>query len=151
MKYVFKATFDGKVQFLKFYNENQFIQAGEQVFTIVPKSVKAFGQVLIPSNGSGKIEIGQEVIVKLDNFPYLEYGSLTGRIKSISLTSNTMKSDKSETENYMVLIDFPNQLKTNYGTELKFKADAKGSAEIITNDRRLIQRLFDNLKYVAKK
>jgi len=62
-----------------------------------------------------------------------------------------MKSDKSETENYMVLIDFPNQLKTNYGTELKFKADAKGSAEIITNDRRLIQRLFDNLKYVAKK
>ena len=54
-------------------------------------------------------------------------------------------------ETYMLLVDFPNQLKTNYGTNLAFKTEAKGSAEIITNDRRLIQRLFDNLKYVLKK
>ncbi len=51
----------------------------------------------------------------------------------------------------MVLVDFPDQLKTNYGTRLDFKAEAKGTAEIITNDRRLIERLFDNLKYVMEK
>ncbi|MFC3365094.1 hypothetical protein ACFOG5_18110 [Pedobacter fastidiosus] len=49
------------------------------------------------------------------------------------------------------MVDFPNQLTTNYGTTLEAKAEAKGSAEIITNDRRLIERLFDNLKYVMKK
>lgn len=51
----------------------------------------------------------------------------------------------------MVLVDFPDQLKTNYGAQLEFKAEAKGTAELITNDRRLIQRLFDNLKYVLNK
>ena len=150
-KYVFIAAFDGKVQFLKFYSENQFLQSGEPVFTIVPKQEKAFGQVILPAQGSGKIKTGQEVIVKLDNYPYMEYGSVTGRIKSISLTTNITKTEKTEVETYMLLVDFPNQLKTNYGTKLAFKTEAKGSAEIITSDRRLIQRLFDNLKYVLKK
>ncbi len=49
------------------------------------------------------------------------------------------------------MADFPQQLKTNYGTVLGFKFEAKGTAEIITNDRRLILRLFDNLKYIIKK
>ncbi len=150
-KYVFKAPMEGTLQFLKFYNENQFLQAGEEVFTIVPKAGEAFGQVILPAQGSGKIKTGQEVIVKLDNFPYLEYGSITGRVKSISLTTNTIKTQNNQVDTYMVLVDFPHQLKTNYGTQLAFKAEAKGSAEIITNDRRLIERLFDNLRYVMKK
>ncbi|MNT44757.1 hypothetical protein D3C72_1812980 [compost metagenome] len=110
-----------------------------------------FGQLAIPSQGSGKIEEGQEVIVKLDNFPYNEYGSVTGKVKSISLTASTTKMEKNEIDTYQILVDFPNQLKTNYGTTLNVKAESKGTAEIITNDRRLIQRLFDNLKFVIKK
>lgn len=150
-KYVFKSPLNGKVQFLKFYTNNQFIQSGEQVFSIVPKEEKAFGQVNLPAMGSGKLKIGQEVLVKLDNFPYLEYGSISGRVNSISLTTSTTKNDKNEVETYMVVVDFPNQLKTNYGAKLNFKAEARGTAEIITNDRRLIMRLFDNLKYATNK
>lgn len=150
-KYVFRAPFNGKVQFLKFYNENQFVQNGEQVFTIIPKQTDLLGQVIVASQGSGKIKKGQEVIVKLDNYPYNEYGSVTGKVNSISLTTSTAKTEKNEIETYQILVDFPNQLTTNYGTTLEAKAEAKGSAEIITNDRRLIERLFDNLKYVMKK
>ncbi|RBQ07840.1 HlyD family efflux transporter periplasmic adaptor subunit [Pedobacter miscanthi] len=150
-KYVFKASFRGKVQFLKFYNENQFVQAGEQIFTIIPKDDKAYGQVMLPAEGSGKIKIGQEVIVKLENYPYMEYGSVKGVIKAISLTTNITKTERSDVETYQILVDFPSQLKTNYGASLDFRAEAKGSAEIITNDRRLIERLFDNIKYAIKK
>lgn len=81
----------------------------------------------------------------------MEYGSITGTVKSISLTTSITKTDKTNVDTYQVLIDFPNQLKTNYGAKLAFRAESKGSAEIITNDRRLIQRLFDNLKYIMKK
>lgn len=150
-KYVLKAPFSGKVQFLKFYTENQFVQTGEEVFTILPKEDKILGQVTLPAQGSGKVTTGQEVIVKLDNYPYMEYGSITGTVKSISLTTSITKTDKTNVDTYQVLIDFPNQLKTNYGAKLAFRAESKGSAEIITNDRRLIQRLFDNLKYIMKK
>jgi len=150
-KYVLRSPFDGKVQFLKFYHENQFVQNGEQVFTIIPKHDGVLGQVVVASLGSGKIKKGQEVIVKLDNYPYNEYGSVKGTVNSISLTTSTVKTEKDEKETYQVYVDFPDQLKTNYGTRLAFRAEAKGVAEIITDDRRLIERLFDNLKYILKK
>jgi len=150
-KYVFKAPFSGKVQFLKFYTENQFVQIGEEVFTVIPQQDLPIGQVILPAIGAGKIKSGQEVIVKLDNYPYREYGSVTGTVNSISLTTSTTKTEKNNIDTYQIVVDFPNQLKTNYGSMLVFKAESKGSAEIITSDRRLIERLFDNLKYVMKK
>ncbi|MGN8059725.1 HlyD family secretion protein [Pedobacter sp. 22163] len=150
-KYVFRAAFNGHVQFLKFFNENQFVQAGEPIFSIVPDEKTVAGQLILPSRGAGKIKVGQEVIVKLEDYPYLEYGSITGRVSSISITSTTVKTDKNDVETYMVLVDFPSKLTTNYGANLGFRAGSKGQGEVITNDRRFIHRLFDNLKYVVKK
>lgn len=150
LKYVFKAPFSGSVQFLKFWNNNQFIQVGEQIFTVIPKKTVIIGQVSLPSKGSGKVKVGQEVIVKLDDFPFNEYGAVTGIVRSISLSSNTIKTDKGDIENYLVNIVFPHGLKTNYGSRLNFKIETKGTAEIIVNDRMLIERLFDNLKYITR-
>jgi multidrug efflux pump subunit AcrA (membrane-fusion protein) len=149
-KYVLKAPFSGRVQFLKFWTNNQFIQAGEQVFTVVPRNSNVIGQVNLPSSGAGKIKVGQEVIVKLDDYPFNEYGSVRGFVKSISLTTNTVRTEKGDIDNYLIMVDFPDQLKTNYGSRLSFKFESKGIAEIITNDRRFIERLFDNLKYITK-
>lgn len=150
-KYVFRSPFNGRVQFLKFYTENQFIQSGEAIFTVIPEQSSPIGQLLIAAKGAGKIKAGQEVIVKLDNYPYLEYGSITGKVNSISLTTNTSKMEKNEIDTYMVSVYFPSQLITNFGTKLEYKIESKGSGEIITKDRRLIQRLFDNLKYTLHK
>lgn len=147
----FRAPFAGKVQFLKFWTNNQFIQSGEPIFTIIPKNDQPVGQLILPIQGAGKVKKGQEVIVKLEDYPYVEYGSIKGRVQSISLTTSTMKTEKGDIETYMITVDFPQQLKTNYGTVLDFKFEAKGTAEIITKDRRLVQRLFDNLKYIMKK
>jgi multidrug efflux pump subunit AcrA (membrane-fusion protein) len=146
-KYVFKAPFDGKVEYLKFWTNNQFIQAGEEVFTIVPKKNTIVGQVQLPANGAGKVKTGCTVIIKLDNYPYMEYGSVKGKVKSVALTPNSYKNTQGNSESYLVQVDLPNELTTNYGTKLEFKYDLKGTADIITNDRRLMQRLFDNLRY----
>ncbi|WP_316828772.1 HlyD family secretion protein [Pedobacter miscanthi] len=146
-KYVFKAPFAGKVQFLNFYSQRQFIQNGEEVFSVVPKQTEVFGQVLLPSKGAGKVKVGQEVIVKLEDFPYLEYGSVSGKVSSISLTSTTFKNDQNSVSAYLISISFPTGMVTNYDSRLDLKADSKGTAEIITKDRKLIERLFDNMRY----
>lgn len=150
-RYLFKAPFDGKVQFLKFWTDGQFVQTGEPVFTIIPEDDELYGQVSLPAFGAGKVKIGQEAIVKLDDFPYNEYGSVSGVISSISLTTNTEKTQQGNIEAYLVTVKFPKGLTTNYGKKLAFKHESKGTAEIITRDRRLIERLFDNLKYVIEK
>ena len=56
-----------------------------------------------------------------------------------------------EMEVYLVLVQFNEGLKTNYEEYIKTDKATSGTAEIITKDRRLIQRLFDNLKYVIEK
>ncbi len=150
-KYVLKAPFDGKVQFLKFWTNKQFVQAGDPVFTIVPSASEPYGQVVLPSFGAGKVKAGQEVIVKLNDYPYMEYGAIKGTVASISLTTNTERTKDAAIETYLVTIKFDNGLITNYGEPLSFKYEAAGSAEIITKDRVLIERLFDNLKYTLKK
>lgn len=150
-RYVFKAPFDGQIQFLRFWTNKQFVQAGEPVFTIIPSADKPYGQVTLPAMGAGKVEKGQEVIIKLDDYPYLEYGSIKGTVAAISLTTNTEKTPQGNLETYLVTVQFHNGLVTNYGKPLTFKQEAKGSAEIITKDRKLIQRIFDNLRYAVKK
>ncbi|GHU63116.1 hemolysin D [Bacteroidia bacterium] len=149
-KFVFKAPFDGKVEFLKFLTDNQFVQAGEEIFGIVPQENKVFGQVLLPAIGAGKVKIGSRVTVKLDNYPYMEYGSIDGAVSSMSLLSQPQRAGENLLETYLVTVDLPEALTTNYGETLNFQHEISGSADIIVKDRRLIERLFDNLKYRTK-
>ena len=149
-KYVFKAPFDGQVEFLKFWTDNQFIQAGEEIFSIIPQQHDIIGQMLLPAGGAGKVKINSRVVIKLDNYPYMEYGAIDGYVKSISLISQGQPIATSNVEAYLVSVDLPQGLKTNYGENLDFKYEIKGQGDIIVNDRRLIERLFDNLKYRMK-
>jgi hypothetical protein len=107
--------------------------------------------VLIPSAGAGKVTPGQEVIIKLDDFPYLEFGSVNGKVKSISMLTNPTDelTPQQKINTYQVIVELPEQLKTNYGTSLSFKHDIKGMAQILVKKRKLIERLFDNLKYLV--
>jgi len=150
-KYLFKAPFKGHVQFLGFWTNDQFLPAQEPVFTIIPEAYEPYGQVVLPAHGAGKVKPGQEVIVKLDDFPYSEYGSVKGVVNSMSLTTNTEKTQQGNVEFYLVTVKFPEGLITNYGKHIAFRHGSKGSAEIITNDRRLIERLLGDFKYAFRK
>lgn len=146
-KYIFKAPFNGKAQLLNFYAEKQFVQNGEEVFSVVPKQALSTGKVLLPAKGAGKVKVGQEVIVKLEDFPFLEYGAVLGKVTAISLTSTNLKTEKSNVSAYLIDVSFPTGMVTNYKSTLDLKADSKGTAEIITNNRKLVERLFDNMRY----
>lgn len=150
-KYVFKAPFDGKLEFLKFLSEGKFLQAGEEVFGVIPKEHEIFGQVLLPASGAGKVKQGSKVAIKLDNYPYMEYGYIEGYVSEISLMTQPQKTEKSTIETYMVHVELPNGLTTNYGESLDFKYEIGGTADIIIKERRLLERLFDNLKYRTHK
>lgn len=145
-KYAFKAPFDGKVEFLKFLSDGQFLQAGEEVFGIIPKENSIFGQVLLPVNGAGKVKEGTKVAIKLNNYPYMEYGFIEGYVSSISLVSQPQKTENNIIETYLINVNLPNGLITNYGEVLDFKYEIGGTADFIVKERRLIERLFDNLR-----
>ena len=139
----FNTPIAGKVTFTKFWNENQDIIAGENVLTVIPeKPEKLTGKLQLPVAGSGKVKIGQKVNIKLENYPYLEYGTLVGTVENISLVAIE--------NNYFVEIDLPSGLTTNYNKTLPFSSQLQGSAEIITVDIRLIERFLQPLKTMFK-
>ncbi len=143
LTYVLRSPIDGVVTFNKFYAENQNITNGDRVLAIVPEDVgEVIGKVELPVRGSGKVKEGLDVNVKFDNYPYMEYGLVRGRVKSVSLVP--------EDSFYMVEITFPNGLLTNYDNELQMQSQLMGQAEIITEDLRLIQRIFNPLKSLWK-
>ena len=119
---------------------NQYIQAGDDIFSIVPEKSTILGQMLLPATGAGKVTPGSQAIIKLDNYPFMEYGSVDGKVGSISLVTKAEQVANVNVETYLIAIDLPQGLTTNYGKKLDF----------IVNDRRLIERLFDNLKYRVK-
>jgi multidrug resistance efflux pump len=149
-KFVFIAPMDGKVEFLKFIAENQFVQSGEEIFGIIPGENELVGHVLLPTEGAGKVKVGNRVSIKLVNYPYLEYGSIDGVVKSISMISQQHKFEQGIADVYLIYVDLPNGLTTNYGRRIAFEHEISGEADIIVNERRLIERLFDNLKYNTK-
>ncbi len=145
--YVFKTPIEGMVTFTNVWSVNQQVTTGTKVFSIVPiESTQIIGRVEIPLTGSGKVEIGQRVKIKLDNYPHLEYGMLDGNITSISLVPvNTQQGVF-----YTAELELRNGLITNYGNELQFNQEMMGTAEIITNDRRLLERLVQPLTSIVR-
>lgn len=142
--YLLKAPISGTVTFTKFWSINQNVKAGDKVVTIVPdQGGKIIGKVIMPIQGSGKVKVGQKVNIKFANFPYMDYGIVTGIIKSKSLVA----SDNF----YSLEVELPNKLRTSYGKELEFSQEMRGTAEIITEDIRLLERIFKPIKSLLKR
>ncbi len=140
--FILKTPVEGTVTFTNYWSANQFVSSGNIVFTVIPDGhQKIIGKAIIPVIGAGKTKIGQQVNIKLDNFPYMEFGIIEGTITNISMVPVT-----SENGNYYTAeIHLVNGLVTNYNKELPFNQEMQGNAEIITKDRRLIERLVEPL------
>jgi hypothetical protein len=71
-------------------------------------------------------------------------------VKSISLITRQEQIQQNSINTYLVLVELPRGLSTNYGEQLDFKYEIEGVADIIVRERRLIYRLFDNIRYRTK-
>ena len=150
-KYVIKAPTNGKLDYLGFWRENLMVKEGVELFTILPQHGEIMGEAYIPALGAGKVKVGQLVNVKLNDYPYDEFGLLCGKVVSISPLMNKVQMNNAVVETYLVRIAFPQGVTTNFDHKLSLNFESKGTAEIVTKPKRLIERLFDNLKAKSTK
>lgn len=142
--YLLRSPFDGFVTFTRYWNENQVVTKDEPVLNVVPHVTGNYlGRINLKMQRSGKVKSGQKVNIKLSSYPYLEYGMLRGIIKSKSLVPSG--------EAYVIEIDFPDGLTTLYGIKLEFTQNMSGTAEILTEDLRLLQKLVNPFRYLISK
>ncbi len=142
--YMLSSSIEGVASFQEFWGTNQFINSGEVVFSILPTDRSTLvGKLTIPSQNAGKVTLNQKVLVKLDNFPYQQYGTLSGKVKNISISPD-------KEGNYFVYISLPRGTMTSYNRELPFDQELLGNAEIITEDLSVAERIFYKFKDIFK-
>ncbi|SFN91828.1 Multidrug resistance efflux pump [Bizionia echini] len=143
-KYVLKSNIKGKVSFLHFWNANQNVSTGDLVFTIIPtQNLSYIAKLKTPMQNSGKLKVGQQVNISVQNYPETEFGFLSGSINQISIIPDNEGF-------YLIDVKLPNKLITSYNKEIEFKQEMIGKAEIITEDLRLIERFFYQIKDIFK-
>jgi multidrug resistance efflux pump len=142
LNYTLKSSVSGVVTFLQVWTENQTINSGDNVFSIIPDARNGFvGKVKAPALNSGKIKVGQRVNIRLSNFPDREFGVLYGKIRNISLVPD-------KDGNLLLDVALPNGLETSYKKQIIFQQEMKGSAEIVTEDLRLLERILYQFKSI---
>jgi hypothetical protein len=129
---------NGKIQFVTALHQNQQIHNGQELFYVEPANNQFYGEVLAEQKGFGKVDVGQGVIVRVESYPSAEFGYLQGKITTIS---SVLVNDSS----YLVNVELPDGLRTNYGKIIPFKNNMKAKAEIITQERRLLKKLFSTV------
>lgn len=142
--YYLESPVAGKVSFTSYWSANQYVEAGKRVMTIVPEEEgRMLGKISLGFTGAGKVKVGQEVNIRFDNYPHMEYGMVKAVVRRISMVP--------EDQVYMVEVDFPEGLTTFYGEQLDFHQQMQGSADIITQDLRLLQKILRPLRFMVHK
>lgn len=139
LKYVMQAPVNGRVNIPGVVQENQMVAINQELFYVSPPSTEYIGELRVPQRNAGKVQVGQQVLVKFAGFPHQEFGALRGRI--LTIADLPLKDSV-----FLARVALPSGLKTTYGKSLAYKTGMTASAEIITTDSRLIDKLFYQLR-----
>lgn len=149
--YVLSAQTDGMLEYLGFWRENEYVSAEQPLFAVSPVENEWVGELVVPSYGAGKIREGQAVNILLNDYPSVEFGHIRGRVAAISTVGLEMKNAERALPSYKVLVKLPQGPLSNYGKQLRLNPNTKGVGRILTARRRLIERLFDNLRTLKER
>lgn len=141
--YAFLAPVCGELVFSGIWVQNQHVNAGEPIFSIIPHD---FGKFVarggLPLYGSGKVKIGNRVNIRLAGYPYQEFGVLQGEVSHIAAIPSG--------EFFPVQVHLNNGLKTSYHYPLGQHVMLDGIAHIITEDISLFNRMMNPLRSLQR-
>ncbi len=81
--YTIRAPVSGKLAEISSKRPGAFVQAGERLATIVPEGdLRAVGE-FDPASAVGRGRVGQPALVRLDGFPFLQYGSVPATVARV--------------------------------------------------------------------
>jgi len=129
--------------------EGQTISANSPLLNIVPANVKFFVEILVPTRSIASVRSGASVKIRYDAYPYQKFGTHEGIIESVSRTT-VLPSDRRfritvAEPVYLARVQILDQGVRAYGELQPLQSGMTLTADILRDERRLIQWLFDPL------
>lgn len=142
-RYVLSAPTAGQLRFGSFLQVGQFIRARQDVFYLSGPTQDEFGEVRLPQQNFGKVRLSQKVLIRFASYPAAEFGVVLGKVTFISAVPNPDGT-------FLAKIDLPHGLHTTYGRVLEYRTGMTANAEIVTDDSRLLLKIFARLEKILR-
>ena len=142
--FLITAPIDGQVSFTKIWSVQQHIGAGEEVMAVVPGasavSVRqvVVGKASLSAAAAAKVKEGHRALIRIEGYPAQEFGALEAVVANLSLMPNE------ETYQFDLLFE-QDSLVSTYGKTPSLRQEIPAQVRIITEDRRVMERIFDRL------
>ncbi|MCB0430999.1 MAG: HlyD family efflux transporter periplasmic adaptor subunit [Flavobacteriales bacterium] len=141
--FLLRSPISGKLSYLSNLSTSQHVNSGDALFAVIPESESYTAWMELPSQGAGKVRSGQQVQIAFQDYPSHEYGRIAGQVVSLSLIPNG--------NTYRAEIRLTDGLESTYHRKLAYKPEMKGTAEVVTDDLRLMDRVFNRFREVLKR
>ncbi|MEO1400795.1 MAG: HlyD family efflux transporter periplasmic adaptor subunit [Cyanobacteria bacterium J06635_1] len=142
-----RAPVDGVISRLNITNSGEVLQPGYTAAEIAPSDAPLVLSAMVPSQEAGLIEVGMETQIKLDAFPYQDYGVLSGEIMTISPDAEVSE----ELGNgYRVEIALERDHVIHENTPVQLQAGQLAHADVIVGRRKIIDILLDPIRQLKE-
>ncbi|WP_223280213.1 HlyD family secretion protein [Nostoc sp. PA-18-2419] len=145
---VIRASASGIIQELNLRNPSQVLRSGDIVAQISPNDSPLIIKALVQSQDIRKVETGQQVQLRVSGCSYTEYGTLKGKVSSISPDAIVSQQDKNAA-NYQVTIQ-PEKLVLRVGDRhCAIQSGMEGRADIISSQETVLQFLLRKARFLT--
>lgn len=140
------ATADGEIYGLTLNTIGAVVKPAESIMTIVPEGTELIVETMLLNKDIGYVEMGQEVIVKVDTYPFQKFGTIKGEVIGISPNAYY---DENYGNVYKIKVRLADSKLVLESKEYNILSGMEVTAEVKTGERRIIDFFLETLvKYV---
>jgi len=121
----------------------QAASLGSALLTVVPDGAGLRAELYLPSSSAAFVAPGQEVRLAVDAFPPERFGSITGRILSISDSVVVPAGAPAGRPTYLAIVEIPQPWLIAFGKRQPLMPGMAVVARIVTERRTLLEWLFE--------
>lgn len=155
-QYFVEAPANGIVQLSSDIVAGQTVPVGKSIGHVIPESSNRIGdkefnpkyaKIYVPSAGIGKIEKGNRAIIRIEAYPYKEFGTIDSRVEEIYPIAEVKENGA---RIYEIHLPLDSVLITDYGNSIHYSPEMPVQVAIIAKERSLFERIFDQFLNLLK-
>lgn len=152
-----KSPVAGRIQQLEVNTLGEVVQTGQKLMVVVPDGTKLEIEAMLLNRDKGFVHEGQDVRVKLEAFPFTRYGTLDGKVLTVSNDAIPAGAPQMPAASADIARDasgplvFPVRITLNEtsirveGNDVLLTPGMSVTAEVKTGNKRVLEYLLDPL------
>jgi multidrug resistance efflux pump len=133
------APSDGQVTRLTVRGPGQVVQAGQIVAEMAPANAPLIFEARLPLDSIGRVRLGQTARIKLDAYPFQQYGTLEGTLTYLSADAVT---EGNAPPSYRAIVVPAARPEDPAARKIVLRLGLSATVEIVAKRRRLIELFF---------